>query len=138
MNHTRSRNLRRFGARFAALLALLFVLGACNSAAANFQRRMGMTLPASVALKHVAGNAGKDPWFCWEISPAEATVKEKLIATWQLKPDASAFNGVIQDGKSYCRFEGVTEGYSGYGAGSYRAVGTDAARNVLVVFFYNG
>ena len=49
-----------------------------------------------------------------------------------------AFNGVASGGRIYCQFEHLDESYSGDGSDSYRAVGIDTTKDVMVVYFYNG
>jgi len=83
------------------------------------------------------GNWGNDPWRCWEISPADEELKRKLITTWNLVPDPQAFHGVASGNHIYCRYDGLSESYSG-NADSYRAVGIDAKKNLMLVYFYNG
>jgi len=80
---------------------------------------------------------GADPWRCWEIAPASDELKRKLISTWNLVPDSHAFHGVASGNHIYCRYDGLSESYSG-DADSYRAVGIDATKNIMVVYFYNG
>jgi hypothetical protein len=119
---------------FATLL--LFMAG-CNTRSYDFETFMKTPLPSNVKIMKMDGNGGKDPWRCWKISPADEELKKKLIATWHLLPNPHAFTGVISGGEIYCRYEGVTESYSGT-SGSYRAVGINANENMMVVYFYNG
>jgi hypothetical protein len=99
---------------------------------------MRTTLPASVTVTKFDGNWGADPWRCWELSPADDDLKKKLVATWHLAPNPRAFNGVASGNHIYCKFDDLRESYSGEDSESYRAVGIDAGRNLLVVYFYNG
>jgi len=39
--------------------------------------------------------------------------------------------------RAHCQYDDLSESYSG-DADSYRAVGIDAKRNTMVVYFYNG
>jgi hypothetical protein len=109
----------------------------CGSSSSDFERFMRTTLPANVTVK-MDGNWGADPWRCWEISPADEDLKRKLVATWNLAPNPRAFNGVASGNHIYCKFDDLRESYSGEDSDSYRAVGIDAGRNVLLVYFYNG
>jgi hypothetical protein len=99
---------------------------------------MRTTLPGGVAVTKFDGNWGADPWRCWEISPADEDLKRTLVATWHLAPNPRAFNGVASGNHIYCKFDDLLESYSGEDSESYRAVGIDAGRNLLVVYFYNG
>ena len=117
-------------------LGSLLVSG-CGSAASDFERFMRESLPSGVSVK-MDGNWGADPWRCWQISPADQDLKRKLVATWNLAPNPRAFNGVASGNHIYCKFDDLSESYSGEDSDSYRAVGLDGTRNVLVVYFYNG
>ena len=105
---------------------------------ADFETFMRTPLPANVTVTKFDGNWGADPWRCWEISPADEQLKRKLVAAWNLAPNPRAFNGVASGNHIYCKFEDLLESYSGDDSDSYRAVGVDAGRNLLVVYFYNG
>jgi len=133
---TRPRN-----AAFRALLIVAFApalaaLG-CATSASDFEAFMRTTLPSNVTVLKMDGNWGADPWRCWEIAPASDELKRKLISTWNLVPDSHAFHGVASGNHIYCRYDGLTESYSA-DADSYRAVGIDATKNIMVVYFYNG
>jgi hypothetical protein len=119
-----------------ALAPALVVLG-CATSASDFEAFMRTTLPSNVTVLKMDGNWGADPWRCWEIAPASDELKRKLISTWNLVPDSHAFHGVASGNHIYCRYDGLSESYSG-DADSYRAVGIDATKNIMVVYFYNG
>jgi hypothetical protein len=114
----------------------LFSIG-CSSGSSDFETYMRVRLPSNVKILKMDGNWGNDPWRCWQISPADDELKRRLIATWKLLPNPNAFHGVATGGQIYCRYEGLTESYSGT-SDSYRAVGINAKENTLVVYFYNG
>lgn len=118
------------------LCSALFFFG-CDSSKADFETFMQTPLPAGVQILKTDGNWGNDPWRCWEISPADQTLTQKLITKWRMIPNAHAFAGVASEGNIHCRYDGLSDSYSA-NADSYRAIGIDAGRNVLVVFFYNG
>ena|SRR4029453_17454208 len=126
---------RLFG-YFLFVSGLLFSMG-CSSGSSDFETYMRVRLPSNVKILKMDGNWGNDPWRCWQISPADDELKRKLIATWKLLPNPQAFHGVATGGQIYCRYEGLTESYSGT-SDSYRAVGINAKENTLVVYFYNG
>jgi hypothetical protein len=116
--------------------ALASILG-CGTPASDFEAFMNMPVPAGVRITKMDGNWGNDPWRCWELSPIDEALKQKLVASWTLVSNPRAFNGVASGGQIYCRFDNLDESYSGDGD-SYRAVGIDTAKNVMVVYFYNG
>jgi hypothetical protein len=118
-------------------LALALTTG-CASSESDFQTFMGTTLPSNVIVTKMDGNWGADPWRCWEISPVDDDLKRKLVTIWSLAPNPHAFNGVASGNHIYCKFDGLTESYSGDSSDSYRAVGIDATRNIMWVYFYNG
>jgi hypothetical protein len=119
-----------------AAAALLLAAG-CRSRSADFETFMRTPLPASVTVAKMDGNWGADPWRCWELHPADDALRRALIKRWNLAPDPKAFHGVASGGQIYCRYDDLSESYSG-NADSYRAVGIDIGRNILVVYFYNG
>jgi len=119
-------------------LALAFLLAAgCGPSRFDFETFMGTPLPSHVTVTKLDGNWGHDPWRCWEIYPADVELKKKLIATWDLKPNLHAFHGVASGNHIYCRYDDLSESYSA-DSDSYRAVGIDAKKNIMVVYFYNG
>jgi len=130
----------RFRTRSVHRVACLFLTAgltmACHSSASDFETFMGTTLPSNVRVT-MEGNWGHDPWRCWEIYPANDDLKKKLVATWNLTPDPKAFHGVASGDRVYCKYDDLSESYSG-GSDSYRAVGIDARNNKIVVYFYNG
>ena len=133
----------RAGAGLSGML-LVFLSGSslltgCRSQSSDFETFMRIPLPANVEIIKMDGNWGNDPWRCWEISPVDDGLKRKLIAKWNLAPNAKAFHGVATGGKTYCRFEEgeLSEGYSG-SSDSYRAVGINKKTHMMVVYFYNG
>jgi len=132
----------RFGLRPAWMLLLIAagssLVSGC-SARSEFETFMQVPLPSTVVILKMDGNWGNDPWRCWELSPINEALKEKLIAKWNLAARPEAFNGVASGGKIYCRFDKqeLSESYSG-DSDSYRAVGIDYRTNVMVVYFYNG
>lgn len=136
----RERNMRAtfqfFGTTVLLLCSALLFFG-CASSKSDFETFMGTPLPSNVQIIKTDGNWGNDPWRCWEISPADQDLARTLIAKWNLSPDAHAFPGVASEGKVYCRHDEMSAGYSA-NTDSYRAIGLDAKRNVLVVYFYNG
>lgn len=126
----------------ASLVVLLLAFGpvltiGCRSSSSEFETFMGTPLPSDVKVTKMDGNWGADPWRCWEISPASEDLKRKLVTTWNLVPDPHAFHGVASGSHVYCQYDDLTESYS-RDSDSYRAVGIDAKKNVLVVYFYNG
>jgi len=124
--------------RVALSLALTALLSSgCSSSAADFETFMGTPLPTHVKVLKMEGNWGNDPWRCWEIAPADVDLERTLVTKWNLVANPRAFNGVASGGQIYCRFDDLNESYSG-DADSYRAVGIDTKRNVMVVYFYNG
>jgi hypothetical protein len=116
----------------------LFLATACCSPASDFEAFMHMTLPPSVKVMKMDGNWGNDPWRCWEIYPADQDLKRRIVTMWHLHPDPHAFSGVASGNHIYCKFDGLNESYSDDGSDSYRAVGIDAGKNLLLVYFYNG
>jgi hypothetical protein len=110
---------------------------ACGSSSSDFETFMRRPLPPGVEVLKMDGNWGNDPWRCWQLSPVNDTLKDDLIATWHLVPDANAFNGVASGGQIYCRYGELSESYSGT-SDSYRAVGVDVQRKIMIVYFYNG
>jgi len=120
----------------AVAMCLALILG-CGSSASDFETFMGETLPPTVEVLKMDGNWGADPWRCWEISPADSDLMRALVARWKLTPDPQAFHGVASGDHIYCRYEDLAESFSG-NADSYRAVGVDLTRKVLIVYFYNG
>jgi len=128
------RNLRP--TRFLPILLILAT--ACCSPASDFESFMHMTLPSNVKVMKMDGNWGNDPWRCWEISPADQDLKQQLVTMWHLHPDPHAFNGVASGNHIYCKFDDLNESYSDNGSDSYRAVGIDTGKNLLLVYFYNG
>jgi hypothetical protein len=123
-------------------MVLLLVFGplltiGCRSSSSEFETFMGTPLPATVKVTKMDGNWGHDPWRCWEISPVDEDLKRRLVTTWNLVPDPHAFRGVASGNQIYCRYEDLSESYSG-DSDSYRAVGIDAKNNKMVVYFYNG
>jgi hypothetical protein len=115
----------------------LLMMAGCRSSAADFETFMRRPLPASVTVEKMDGNWGADPWRCWELSPADDELRKALITRWKLASDPKAFHGVASGGQIYCRYDDLFESYSG-NDDSYRAVGIDVGRNILVVYFYNG
>ena len=99
---------------------------------------MRTPLPSHVSVAKVDGNWGADPWRCWELTPADDELRQALIKAWKLVPDPKAFHGVASGGQIYCRFDDLLGSHSGSDGDSYRAVGIDIKRNILVVYFYNG
>jgi hypothetical protein len=131
--------MRCFTSRIVLALAFGSLLtSGCGSPASDFESFMHMTLPASATVMKMDGNWGNDPWRCWEISPADQGLKQQLVTTWHLHPDPHAFNGVASGNHIYCKFDNLNESYSDNGSDSYRAVGIDAGKNLLLVYFYNG
>jgi hypothetical protein len=120
-----------------ALATLGLLTAGCGSGAMDFQTYVDMPLPPHVKVLRMDGNWGADPWRCWEISPADDDLKRALVARWKLAPDPQAFHGVASGDHIYCQYEDLTESYSG-NSDSYRAVGIDLTRKILVVYFYNG
>jgi len=120
------------------LLASGSVLTSGCGPGADFETFMRTPLPANVTVTKFDGNWGADPWRCWEIAPASEDLKRALVEKWNLTTNPQAFNGVASGNHIYCKFEDLLESYSGEDSESYRAVGIDATRNVLVVYFYNG
>src|SRR5262245_48781133 len=118
-------NFRRASRRIVLASALALTSG-CASSESDFQTFMGMTLPSNVVITNMDGNWGADPWRCWEISPADQDLKRKLVTMWTLAPNPRAFNGVASGNRIYCKFDGLSESYSGNSSDSYRAVGIDA------------
>jgi hypothetical protein len=110
----------------------------CGPSASDFETFMRTPLPSTVTVMKLDGNWGADPWRCWEISPANEDLMRTLVAKWNLTPNPRAFNGVASGNHIYCKFDDLLESYSGEDSQSYRAVGVDAGRNLLVVYFYNG
>jgi hypothetical protein len=125
----------------AALRIVLVGLGISFDAGcgpgADFQTFMRTPLPGHVTVRHMDGNWGAEPWRCWEIYPADQDLKRTLVTTWKLVPNPKAFNGVASGEHIYCRYDNLSESYSGE-SDSYRAVGIDATKNVMLVYFYNG
>jgi hypothetical protein len=80
-------------------------------------------------------NWGKGPWRCGELSPVDEKLESDLITTWNLVPDPQAFHGVASGGHIFCRYEDLSESYSGT-SDSYRAVGIKDGKTV--VYFYSG
>src|SRR5262245_44532772 len=113
------------------------VITGCGSSASDFESFMRTPLPRNVKVTKMDGNWGNDPWRCWEIYPADEALKGQLVTAWNLAPDPQAFHGVASGNHIYCRYDDLSESYSG-SSDSYRAVGIDAKRNTLVVYFYNG
>ena len=129
----------RVSRRVVLVLASASVLTTgCASSEADFQSFMGTTLPSHVTVTNMDGNWGADPWRCWEISPADDDLKRKLVTMWRLAPNPRAFNGVASGNHIYCKFDDLSESYSGDSSDSYRAVGIDASKNIMWVYFYNG
>jgi len=129
--------------RTSLLAALLLVFGpllatACRSSSSEFETFMGIPLPSDVTVTNMDGNWGNDPWRCWEIYPANDELKRKLVMRWNLAPNPRAFHGVASGNHIYCKYDDLSESYSGDSSDSYRAVGIDASNNRLVVYFYNG
>lgn|SRR5262245_48123290 len=123
---------------FLAVLAPGVLLSAgCGSPSSDFESFMRIPLPSSVTVTKMDGNWGADPWRCWEISPADNGLKNELIARWHLVPDSRAFHGVASGNHIYCRYDDLSESYSG-DSDSYRAVGINPEKNQLIVYFYNG
>jgi len=118
-----------------AVLALL--TAGCRSSVSDFQTSMDTPLPSNAKVLKMDGNWGADPWRCWEIAPADDGLKQALVARWKLTPNPQAFHGVASGDRICCRYEDLTESYSG-NSDSYRAVGVDLTRKVLIVYFYNG
>jgi len=52
-------------------------------------------------------------------------------------PNPHAFRGVASGNHIYCRYDDLSESYSG-DSDSYRAVGIDAKKHTMVVYFYIG
>jgi hypothetical protein len=129
----RQKLLRAFCLALGPLLTT-----ACGSPASDFESFMHMTLPSSVKVMKMDGNWGNDPWRCWEIYPADQDLKQQLVTMWHLRPDPHAFNGVASGNHIYCKFDDLNESYSDNGSDSYRAVGIDTGKNLLLVYFYNG
>jgi hypothetical protein len=129
--------------RFSSLLIVLplvfgpFLTIGCRSSSSEFETFMGTPLPSNVKVTKMDGNWGNDPWRCWEIYPADDDLKRKLVMMWNLAPNSHAFHGVASGDHIYCRYDDLSESYSG-DSDSYRAVGIDAKNNKLVVYFYNG
>jgi len=121
---------------FCLVVAPLITTG-CQSSSSDFETFMGIALPPSVKVTNMDGNWGNDPWRCWEISPADNDLKNKLIERWNLVPDPHAFRGVASGDHIYCQYDDLSESYSA-DSDSYRAVGIDAHSNKMVVYFYNG
>jgi hypothetical protein len=115
----------------------LLLTAGCGSASSDFEAFMRTPLPSHVRVTKMDGNWGADPWRCWEIYPADDDLKTTLVKTWKLAPDPRAFHGVASGNHIYCRYDDLIESYSG-NSDSYRAVGIDVGRNILVVYFYNG
>ena len=130
--------------RFRSLLVVLPFVSAtlltigCRSGSSEFETFMGMPLPSNVTVTKMDGNWGNDPWRCWEIYPVNEDLKRKLVVRWNLAPNPQAFHGVASGNHIYCRYDDLSESYSGDSSDSYRAVGIDAETNRLVVYFYNG
>jgi len=129
---------RRSRPAIVLLASAALLTTGCSSSSADFQTFMHTTLPARVTVMKMDGNWGADPWRCWEISPADEELKRQLITTWNLAPNPKAFNGVASGGQIYCQFDNLRESFSGSDSQSYRAVGIDATKNVMFVYFYNG
>jgi hypothetical protein len=131
--------LAQLSSNFTLLVSAagLLMMAGCRSSAADFETLMRTPLPASVTVEKMDGNWGADPWRCWELSPADDELRKALITRWKLAPDPKAFHGVASGGQIYCRYDDLFESYSG-NDDSYRAVGIDVGRNILVVYFYNG
>lgn len=127
----------QFFATTVVLLCSALLFFGCDSSKSDFETFMQTPLPSNVQIIKTDGNWGNDPWRCWEISPADQELARKLIAQWQMTPDTHAFTGVASEGKVYCRFDELSASYSA-NADSFRAMGIDAKRNVLIVYFYNG
>jgi hypothetical protein len=126
----------RLPAILSLALASLLAAG-CGPSSSDFEAFMGTPLPSNVKVTKMDGNWGHDPWRCWEISPADADLKRRLVTTWGLAPNPRAFHGVASGDHIYCRYDDLSESYSA-DSDSYRAVGIDAKRNIMVVYFYNG
>jgi hypothetical protein len=70
--------------------------------------------------------------------PGKRRAQTKLVMMWNLAPNPQAFHGVANGNHIYCKYDDLSESYSGDSSDSYRAVGIDATNNRLVVYFYNG
>jgi hypothetical protein len=120
------------------LVSASLLTSTCGTPASDFEVFMHTTLPSTVKVMKMDGNWGNDPWRCWEIYPADQALKQQLVTIWHLHPDPHAFNGVASGNHVYCQFDRLNESYSDDGSDSYRAVGIDVGRNLLLVYFYNG
>jgi hypothetical protein len=120
----------------ALVFGQLLTIG-CRPSSSEFEAFMRTPLPSNVRVTKMDGNWGSDPWRCWEISPADEELKRKLVTTWNLIPNPHAFRGVASGNHIYCRYDDLSESYSG-DSDSYRAVGIDAKKNTMVVYFYSG
>ena len=118
-------------------MAIVLLTIGCSTSASDFQTFMGTPLPPGVTVTKMDGNWGADPWRCWELYPADDDLKRTLVTTWKLVPDPHAFHGVASGNHIYCQFDDLSESYSA-DSDSYRAVGIDAQKNKMVVYFYNG
>jgi hypothetical protein len=87
---------------------------------------MGTPLPSEVRSLALLGDFS-----------ANENLKRRLVTTWNLVPDPHAFRGVASGNDIDCPYDDLTERYS-RDSDSYRAVGIDAQKNVMVVYFYNG
>ena len=117
------------------LSAASLFLSSCGSASSDFKLFMRVPLPSEVTVVKMDGNWGNDPWRCWELSPISTKLKNDLITTWSLVPNARAFHGVATGGKVYCQYDHLDESYSA-SSDSYRAVGIKDGK--MIVYFYNG
>ena len=136
LRFARQKRFRLWTVLFLALASVLTIR--CGPGAGDFEAFMGMPITAKVMVVKLDGNWGHDPWRCWELSPVDDVLKRKLIEMWKLAPDPKAFHGVASGNHIYCRFDDLSESYSAEGSDSYRAVGVDAQKAKLVVYFYNG
>src|SRR5262249_25720001 len=124
--------VRRAAGRVASagmLAAGISLTVSCGTPSGDFEAFLHTPIPAGVQVQKMDGNWGNDPWRCWELSPVDQDLKQRLVAGWNLVPNPGAFNGVASGGKIYCRFDRLDESYSGDGSDAYRAVGIDATKN---------
>ena len=70
-------------------LPFLTLLAGCGVSPGDaFHRSFDTPLPAGVKVSHFRGDAFKDPWFLWELTPVDATFLTTLVQRAKLSKPA--------------------------------------------------